>query len=106
MPEPVKLYSGATFSPGEVLMVNRKMRDKATGRKFDWKFFLVVTGQKRDNVAGWVMGASRGYYVDNEMHLSLNHSDAEIHHLAPDEWPDGVFAFRLALIMQRKLENL
>lgn len=105
MPELLDGVRERKLVPGDVIMVARKMRDKVTKKPFDWKFFMVVTKHKRWIVRGYVVGG-RGHLKDNELTLGLDDDKNTAHYLPIEEWPDGIHAFRMALIMQRKIEDL
>ena len=109
MPELYNVFSQRQLEPGDVVMVVRKMRDKRTNKSFDWRFFMVVTEQTLaldDPVEGWVLGTTSEHLKGKTLRLHVNDEKNVIHYLSPDEWPDGVHQFRMALIMQRKIENL
>jgi hypothetical protein len=90
--------------PGDVLMCNLRLKDKRTGKPFEWKFFMVVTDHDwlDDEVTGRVIGAEK--HKEKEMTLRLNSPRTTIHYLAPDEWPDGVHAFRMSMILRGVIE--
>jgi hypothetical protein len=65
---------------------------------------MVVTKHKRWIVRGYVVGTANERLKDKEMTLELSDEKNTVHYLPMEEWPDGVHAFRMALIMQRKIE--
>lgn len=93
------------LAPGDVLMVERKMKDQKTGKRWLWRFFLVV-----DNAALEWSDEAWGYIVGNEkMKDKLYRVDVDddrntVHYLPQEEWPDGVHQFRTALILRRKID--
>ena len=109
MPEVYNEMSQRVLVPGDVVMCCRKMRDKRTNKPFDWKFFMVLTettDELDSLVEGWVMGATSEHLKDNPLKLHVGDEKNVIHYLPIEEWPDGVHAFRMQLILQRKIENL
>lgn len=107
MPELYDIDSERVLMPGDVVMCDRKMRDKQTRKLYQWKFFMVVTEPTHlfgDRVTGFVLGTSNERLREEPLNLSVNDEKNAIHYLPPDEWPPGVHAFRMALILKRKIE--
>jgi hypothetical protein len=93
---------------GDVIMVHRELKDKQTGKPFTWKYFALITDKK-----------SRSNFVFQ--HIILDEREREptwlyahdyagtsfhMWYLDPDEWPDGVHAFRTKLILEGKVEGM
>ena len=94
-----ELTSNADLGPGDVLMVHRQMKDKATGKTYLWRFFgLVVTTHGRHAVRLWRIGAKEGQELQQQ--FIGNHELGQVFFLDPDEWPDGIHVFRTRLILE------
>lgn len=106
MPELLKTGRERRLVPGDVLMVARKMHDKQTRRPFEWRFFLVVTRHKRGRVAGMVVGTEHERLKDEELVVAFSDEKNVIQFLPMDEWPDGVHAFRLAMVLKGQIEDV
>lgn len=100
------LDDGGTLLPGDVLMVARRMNDKA-GKPFVWRFFMVVTEYKQlsERVHGMVVGAT-GKLADMAYTVQLESARNAVELLDPTEWPDGIHAFRMAMILKGQIEDI
>jgi hypothetical protein len=104
LPELIEHGEDHEFALGDVLMVERKMKEKVTGKRWVWRFFLVIAEHDKwsDQVRGYVVGneklKGKLYSVDTDDEKNT------VHYLPQEEWPDGVYAFRTALILQRKID--
>jgi hypothetical protein len=98
MPELLETSRQRQLAPGDVLMVEMTLRKS----RRPWKFFLVVVRHKRWLVEGRRIGASTG---KEEMKLSWENI-VKIHYLAPEEWPTGVLAFRMGMILMRLIPDI
>lgn len=96
MPELLETGRDRQLDPGDVLMISRKMRDKDTGKRFWWRFFVVVVKHKRWTIHGRRVGAPEG---KEEISLTFD-DDWVIHYLPMEEWPDGLHAFRMAMVLK------
>lgn len=106
MPELITDDTTRQLNPGDVLMIERKVKSKDGGKPFIWKLFMVVAVHKRWIVRGWVLGG-HGYYAENPMTLEIGSSKVKsIHFLPMEEWPGGVHVFRMAQIMKGRIEDL
>lgn len=105
MPEPL---DDRELAPGDVLMVERKMRDKRTNKAFLWRFFLVVTEPDDfgDSVKGMVVGTTSEKLKVEPLRLSLDDDKNTFQFLPQAEWPDGVHVFRMGMIMKRQIEAI
>lgn len=91
---------------GDVLMVAMELNDKhKKGKKFTWRFFGVIVK----------LNARRRYQaqvlvLDGEerepMELHFMREGTIVHYLAPEEWPDGVHAFRTKAILAGKVDAI
>lgn len=101
---PVELGEHGPVVPGDVVMVSRAMWDKKTKRPFRWRFFLVVTKQKRWTIHGYVVGNDK--LKDKEIAVSLHDEKNEVQFLPMEEWPDGVHAFRMSMVLRGLIEDV
>ncbi len=91
--------------PGDVLMVKRRV-SKAGKRPWIWSLFMVVTKHKRSIVAGRVVGGN-GYYAENEYMFRVgDESTLSAHYLPMEEWPDGIHALRMAMVLRGEIPNI
>lgn len=106
MPIPFDDY-GDKLEPGDVLMVTRRMLDRKTRKPYDWKFFLVVT-QHRSRyssiVKGMIIGATNERWKDEP--VTVLTEDCDTQYLPPDEWPEGVHAFRMAMVLKGLIPDI
>lgn len=93
------------LNPGDVLMIERKVKPKEGGKPFIWKLFMVVAKHKRWIIEGWVLGGN-GYYAENPMRVEIGSSIVKLYYLPMEEWPGGVHVFRMAQIMKGRIEDL
>lgn len=109
MPELMETGRERDLAPGDVLMVARKIKKpKNGGRPYWWRFFFVVTKHRRWTVRGLVVGTSNENLKHKEIGLQFD-DDEELqtmHFLPMEEWPDGVHAFRMAMILQGLIEDV
>jgi hypothetical protein len=105
MPVPIDEFwePKKSLEPGDVLMVARKMYDDARRKPFTWRYFFVITSHQA--FAAWakglVVGADNPRLKDKEVSVQLDDEDwGVVHYLPPDEWPDGVHAFRMAMVLK------
>lgn len=90
---------------GDVLMVAMELNDKhKKGRTFIWRFFAVVTkdNKHRSQVVALVLDERER----EPLTLSLAREETVVHLLAPEEWPDGVHAFRTKAILDGKVDAI
>lgn len=97
---------GAELNAGDVIQVNRQMKDKKTGKPYVWRFFAVVCTPPDDwgDLECIPFGAVSEQRKDRVMRLELDDNDfksglQEIYLLTPEEWPDGVHANRMRMIL-------
>jgi hypothetical protein len=93
---------------GDVIMVHRELKDKQTGKPFTWKFFALVTraGARPGRAARMIWCVILDEKEREERQLATYDEQTTIWYLAPDEWPDGVHAFRTKLILEGKVEGM
>jgi len=92
---------GRVLNPGDVVFVSREMRDKETRKAFNWRFLgAVVRVGGRDTIQVEQFGQER----DKPLMLTLLDAKNTVYFIPPDEWPDGVHAFRTRLILEGKLD--
>lgn len=105
---PTLLGDRAIVGVGDVLMIKRVMADKDTGKPYDWRYLMVVTELKQRglHIAGLRLGAEEGRDMVYLYLPSHERRGIEAHWLAPEEWPDGVHAFRMKLILEGRIEGL
>jgi hypothetical protein len=65
---------------------------------------MVVTRHKRWLVMGYVVGNER--LKGQEMTIKIGDEKNTIHYLPPEEWPDGVHAFRMAMVLKGQIEGV
>jgi hypothetical protein len=88
-----------SLKPGDVVMVRRQMRDKATQKPFTWRFFMVLVYENDDDVIeGYVVGNER--LKDQPLTIRADDGRNLVDVLDQSEWPDGVHAFRLSMILR------
>jgi hypothetical protein len=103
MPELMETGQERKLVPGDVLMCARKiMKPKNGGKPYWWRFFFVVTKHRKWLVRGLVVGTSNENLKGKEITFEFDDDDGKnvIQYLPTDEWPDGVHAFRMAMILQ------
>lgn len=88
--------------PGDVLMVARRMRDKKTSKPYTWRFFMVVQEHDDWQVTGFVVGSER--FKDTPFQIAIDDDKSVVQYLAPEEWPEGVLAFRMSMILRGVIE--
>jgi hypothetical protein len=103
---PSEVINGKTLEPGDVVMVARQMEDKVTRRPFVWRYFLVVTRSTRWVVAGIIVGAEKATLKDKEFTIDLNDEKNEVQRLTPEEWPDGLLGFRMAMVLKGLIPDI
>lgn len=106
MPELITSVRSRKMEPGAVLQVARRMQDKKTQRTYYWRFFFVVTEHRRGSVHGLIAGAENPNFKDKEIFLSISDERNTVHYLAESEWPDGVIAFRMSMILKGLIEDI
>lgn len=88
---------------GDVVMVHKELHDKQTKHPFTWKFFAVVT-----KVGDRYQRMFQCLVLDEKERkpgtVFLHVGDTTVWYLTPDEWPDGVYAFRTKLILEGGLD--
>lgn len=99
MPELIDVDSERDLVPGDVIQVARAMRSKETNKPYTWRFFAVVTYHTWQALSCIPFGAISDKRKDEEMDLTIGREGTEIYYLAPEEWPDGVHANRLRMIL-------
>jgi hypothetical protein len=85
---------------GDVVMVHRELTDKQTKKPFTWKFFGVVTKTVTRRVFACITLDEKKH----EVTVFYDHPNTTVWYLTPDEWPDGVYAFRTKLILEGGLD--
>lgn len=103
MPELLTTGRQRQLHPGDVLMVSREIRDKITRKVRMWRFFVIVTRHKRWMVEGLRVGAPKG---KEEMQVRFSDDVWTIHYLDPDEWPTGIHAFRMGMILKGLIPDI
>lgn len=109
MPELMETGRERALLAGDVLMVARKIDKPRFGNKpYWWRFFFVVTKHRRWVVRGLVVGTENTSLKGKEINLEFDSDDGKnvIQFLPMEEWPDGIHAFRMAMIMQGLIEDL
>ena len=105
----MELYDGEServLMPGDVVMVNRKMKDNQ-GRAFMWKFFMIVaeeTSLLDDDIEGYVVGNEN--LKGKTYRCGVCSPRNVIHYLAPEEWPDGIHAYRMQMILTSQITGV
>lgn len=79
---------------GDVVIVTSTGRDKITGKSYTYRWFGVVTHERR--------GVVRAYSLSTTNSRQIMAADAEV--LPQDQWPDGVHALRTAAILLGKID--
>ena len=86
------------LKPGDVVTVSVELRDKATGNPYWWKrFAAVLPGPMTRNTAMLITLKLRPEDRDTR-HVDFR-KDVVVK-LPEDQWPQGVVAIRMKLIMQ------
>jgi hypothetical protein len=102
MPELLTSGRQRQLHPGDVLMISRDIKDKVTRKVRKWQFFMVVTLHKRWIVDGIRVGAPKG---KEEMQVTFD-DVWTIQYLEPDEWPTGIHALRMAMILKGLIPDI
>lgn len=102
MPELMETGRERQLAPGDVLIVQRKVKPAEGGKPFWWKFFMVVVKHKRWMVEGRRVGAPAG---KEEIRIAFD-DHWVVQFLPMEEWPDGVHAFRMAMILQGLIPDI
>ena len=89
------------YEPGDVLLVTKEMRDKATDKPFDWRYFAIVVEADRHHIKVFRVGADKDIVF-----TLLTVTCKEVRLLDPSEWPDGVHAFRMRAILEGRVKGL
>jgi hypothetical protein len=109
MPELMETGRERNLAPGDVLMVARKiMKPKFGAKPYWWRFFFVVTKHKKWLVYGLVVGTENENLKGKEITFEFD-DDANkniIQFLPMEEWPDGVHAFRMAMVLQGLIQDV
>lgn len=87
------------LTPGDVIQVNRSMTDKKTGKPYVWRFFAIVVDDDGDEIECVPFGAVSQSFKDQTMTIDPDDRRNTVHHLEPEEWPDGVHANRMRMIL-------
>lgn len=109
MPELMETGRERELAPGDVLMCARKIsKPKNGGKPYWWRFFFVVTKHRRWTVRGLVVGTENENLKGKEITMEFDDDQSKvvIHYLPIEEWPDGVHAFRMAMILQGLIEDI
>jgi hypothetical protein len=109
VPELLETGQERELHVGDVLMVARWQRPRDKEPHISWRLFFVVT---KPPIKGRTVVQARGTYIGykdaREVNLRIYPAGSDafnvIHYLPQEEWPDGVHAFRTALILQRKID--
>lgn len=99
------------FTPGDVIMVHRQLRDKETRKPFVWRYLALVTkvGRRADIAIQHII-LDEKEREPTTLYLSMvdvQSGDGRLVRLwfLPEaEWPDGVYAFRTKLILEGRIE--
>jgi hypothetical protein len=103
MPELMETGRERELNPGDVLMVAWWIaKPRNGGKPYWWRFFFVVTKHKRWQVRGLVVGAASESLKNKEIGLKFDDDEQKrvIQYLPMDEWPDGIVAFRMGMVLQ------
>lgn len=101
---PRELTSFEGVGVGDVLMVKQMVKFRGETHEKPWRWFAVVeTTDKKGRLARIYRIGADG---DEPRYLSIKalRMDEHIWLLHPDEWPDGVHAFRAKMIMTGKID--
>lgn len=85
------------------------MQDKETKKPFTWRYFMIATKVIRQRIVhGIRLGAPEGKDKTSLLLAEPFHPDGltSVHYLPPDEWPDGVHALRMKLILEGRIDEL
>jgi hypothetical protein len=106
MPELLDVNHERELNPGDVLMVERKMRDKRTRKHWTWRFFMVVIvhDPMSDGVNGYIVGNER--LKGKAYNLHIDQERNTVSYLSPDEWPDGVHVLRMQMVLAGQIEGI
>jgi hypothetical protein len=109
MPELMQTGRERQLAPGDVLMVAKKiMKPKFGTKPYWWRFFFVVTKHRKWFVRGLVLGSANEKLKDKE--ISIEFDDDEdmlvVQYLPMEEWPDGLHAFRMAMVLQGLIPDI
>lgn len=99
---PVPITSGFDLRIGDVVMVQRDMEDRDTGKPYVWRYFVIVTEPGRWFARGLRIGAEKG----KETTTVKFDEGWEIQLLAMSEYPDGVHAYRMMHILKGNIEGI
>lgn len=102
MPELLETGRDRQLDPGDVLMVSRMVTPKDGGKRFNWRFFMVVVKHKRWLVEGRRVGAPKG---KEAITLTFD-DDWTIQYLPMNEWPEGISAFRMAMVLRGLIPDI
>ncbi len=91
----------STVEVGDVLMVARETVNLKTNKLYTWRYFMVVTKIGVTRVVGLRIGAEEG-----KEKITTRLMTDDVVKLEPDEWPDGVCASRMMLILEGKIDDL
>jgi hypothetical protein len=93
---------------GDVVMITRPLKDKVTGKPFEWKYFAMVTklARRNDSVFQHIILDEKEREPTMFYRTDFTETGLRIWYLHPDEWPDGVHAFRTKLILEGRIEGL
>lgn len=106
MPEELRSHLTRRLQPGDVVMVSREMTDKRTGRPYDWKFFMVVTEHKvRARMLKGIVISNSEKFKDQVAKLTWSAANT-IHYLSMEEWPEGVSAFRMSMVLRGLIPDI
>lgn len=102
MPELLETGRERQLNPGDVLMVSRHITPKDGSKRRWWRFFMVVVKHKRWAVVGRRVGAPEG-----KEDIKLTFDDSWVIQFLPmEEWPDGIHAFRMAMVLQGQIPDV
>jgi hypothetical protein len=92
---------------GDVVMVHMRLNDKQTGKPFWWKWLgavLEAKGVRHSHFKVIRFGAPEGK-DEATIRLNFYSEDQRVWFIPPEEWPDGVHAFRTRLILEGRLDE-
>jgi hypothetical protein len=109
MPEIMETGRERNLAPGDVLMVARYIKKpKHGGKPYWWRFFFVVTKHRKWLVRGLVVGTANENLKDKEINIEFDDDENKqtIQFLPMEEWPDGVHAYRMRMILGGLIEDV
>ena len=96
------IRTGQGIEPGDVLLVKQELRDKKTQEPYTWRWYGVVMSLNRTRILRVLRigrAEDEGYRT-----IDLASNRHEVTWLDPDEWPDGVHALRMKMILTGEID--